>query len=103
MSDAAPPFEHDVSESIRARAMSLPEAVEGSSCVNRAFSAGGKNFVFYGEKDLTCTLRLKRAEGWTKVVFSPHDAPPQDDLEAWITESYRLLAPKRLVARLESS
>jgi len=80
--------------------MSFPDAVEGSSCVNRAFSAGGKNFVFYGEKADTCTLRLKLASGWTKVEFHPDDAPSVDEIEGWVTESFMLLAPKKVQAKL---
>ncbi len=67
-----------------------------SSCVNRAFSAGGKNFVFLGEKDDLCTLRLKRAGGWEKIEFDPSSPPPASDLEAWVDESFTLLAPKRV-------
>ena len=99
--DDIPPFEHAVSETIRARAMSFPDAVEGSSCVNRAFSAGGKNFVFYGEKADVCTLRLKLAAGWTKVEFQPDDPPPLGEIEDWMTESFLLLVPKKVQAKLD--
>ena len=117
MADAPEQFRYDVSDSIRAHAMSFPETEEGSSCVNRAFKAGGKNFVFLGEKDDTCTLRLKldaslpevteratadpdRYEmgtgGWTKVVFPGDDPPAAADLEQWVTESFFLLAPNKV-------
>ena len=92
----APDFRYGVSEAIRRHAMTFPEATEGSSCVNRAFSAGGKNFVFLGEKDDLCTLRLKRAGGWEKIEFDPSSPPPASDLEAWVDESFTLLAPKRV-------
>ena len=73
-----------------------------------------------GEKDDQCTVRLKLAAsvpevtalagnaperyevgtgGWTKMVFPPDDHPPVGDLERWITESFFLLAPKK-VAKL---
>ena len=91
-----PNFRYDVSEAVRRYAMTFPEAAEGSSCVNRAFSAGGKNFVFLGEKDDLCTLRLKRAGGWEKIEFDPASPPPASDLEAWVEESFTLLAPKRV-------
>lgn len=96
---SVPAFEHAISESIRTHAMSFPDAVEGSSCVNRAFSVGGKNFVFYGEKAAVCTLRLKLADGWTKIEFDPGDAPPLADIEQWVTESFMLLAPKKFRAK----
>ncbi len=115
-------FRHAVSETIRAHALTYPQAGEGSSCVNRAFSAGGKNFAFLGEKDDECKLRLKldasipdleaRAVdqpdrwqvgkgGWVLLTFPPADAPNDDDLHRWITESFRLLVPKKVVALLD--
>ncbi len=122
MGSAPDKFQYDLSEAIRAMAMALPEATEGQSCVNRAFKAGGKNFAFLGEKDGECGLRLKldasiddltrRAKtqpdryqvgnhGWTMLRFAPDEPPNTNDLEAWILESYRLLAPKKIVATLD--
>ena len=97
MADTPPPFRHELSETIRRIALRYPETEEGSSCVNRAFKAGGKNFVFLGEKDDVCKMRLKLEDGgWTLLEFSPDDPPPVADLERWIDESFRLLAPKRV-------
>jgi hypothetical protein len=122
MGDVAEEFQHKISERIRSHAMSFPETTEGTSCVNRAFKAGGKNFVFLGEKDDECNIRLKLdaslpeiqalAEtdprrwdvgmgGWTMLRFSPDDPPDTMDLERWITESFMLLAPKKVLALLE--
>lgn len=89
-------FQYEISDAIRAHAMGFPETAEGASCVNRAFSSGGKNFVFLGEKPDLCTMRLKLADGWQKIEFAPDDAPPLAEIEAWITESFFLLAPKRV-------
>lgn len=122
MGDVQEQFRYAVSEKIRSHALTFPESVEGSSCVNRAFKAGGKNFAFLGEKDDECTLRLKldssiaelekRAEtdadgwqvgkgGWVLLKFRPADAPKIADLRRWITESFCLLAPKKIVAMLD--
>lgn len=110
-------FMHEVSEQIRQHALTFPQTEEGSSCVNRAFKAGGKNFAFLGEKEEECNIRLKldasipeiqeRAEaegrpwdvgkaGWTMLRFPPDDPPPAQDLERWVTESFMLLAPKKV-------
>ena len=113
MGDAPETFRYAVSEKIRSHAMTFPDAAEGSSCVNRAFKSGGKNFAFLGEKDGECKLRLKLDEsiselkayaaddpegwqvgsgGWVLVTFAPSDAPKVADLRRWITESFRLRA-----------
>ncbi len=116
-------FQHAVSETIRDHAMTFPQTEEGSSCVNRAFKAGGKNFAFLGEKEDHCNLRLKLNSsipevtalakedperwqvgtgGWTLLRFPPDDPPATDDLERWVTESFLLLAPKKVIAQLET-
>jgi len=38
--------------------------------------------------------------GWVTGTFGPKEAPPLDLLEDWIDESYRVQAPKKLVATL---
>jgi predicted DNA-binding protein (MmcQ/YjbR family) len=41
--------------------------------------------------------------GWVTSAFSDHDDPPVDILCDWIEESYRAIAPKKLVAQLDDS
>ena len=41
--------------------------------------------------------------GWVSARFEPKDDPPLEILKGWIRESYRAVAPKKLVAELESS
>ena len=117
-------FRYPVSETIRTHAMTFPKTEEGMSCVNRAFSAGGKNFLFLGEKEDECSLRLKVADsipelqalanqdaerwqvgkaGWALLRFPPDDAPAPADLARWVTESFLLLAPKKVSALLDRS
>lgn len=38
--------------------------------------------------------------GWVSVELAPGETPPVDLLKAWIDESYRAQAPKRLLASL---
>ena len=38
--------------------------------------------------------------GWVTATFGPKEAPPLDLLKDWIDESYRVQAPKKLVATL---
>ena len=101
MANAPETFQNPICDTIRDFAMTFPEANEGTSCVNRAFKAGTKNFVFLGEKGSHCTLRLKLADGWQKIEFEADEPPPVSDLEAWITESFLLLAPKKIAAQLD--
>ena len=39
--------------------------------------------------------------GWVTAEFAPKDKPPLDILEAWIDESFRAIAPKKVVAAME--
>ncbi len=41
--------------------------------------------------------------GWVSATFEPKDRPPAEILKEWILESYRAVAPKKLVAELEIS
>lgn len=110
--------ESDGTRALRAIAASYPETEEVGVCVNTSFKALGKAFAFVGAKPEGYSLRLKlkasleEAErlaaetpsvysvgkfGWTLVKL-PHDERLPDDLAArWIDESFRLLAPKKLV------
>ena len=89
-----------------------------------AVKVKGKTFVFMGvdKERLGLSLKLPRSRefalemhaftkptpyglgksGWITAEFGAKDKPPLDILEAWIDESYRAVAPKRLVTRLES-
>ncbi len=40
--------------------------------------------------------------GWVTARFALREKPPVDLLKQWIDESYRAIAPKRLVASLEA-
>ncbi len=124
MGEAAEQFRFAISDAIRSHAMSFPESDEGSSCVNRAFKAGGKNFAFLGERKGEITLRLKVAEsipeleaiaavdaeraqvgkgGWALLKFAPHDPPAIEHLRRWVTESFHILAPKKVIAEFNAT
>ena len=106
---------------IRKLALGYPEVEETDSCVHRAFKARGKSFVFLGMKDETYSVRLKLKDsldeaeslaaespenfdvgmhGWTLVTFPHSRSPPRGLMKRWIDESFRLLAPRSLVAEL---
>ena len=111
---------------LRKHALSLPETTEGASCNKAAFKAGAKNFFFLWEGEgpekgafdamLKLTGSLAESEklakskpdnyrvgksGWVNARFEPGAGPPAGLIERWIEESYRALAPKKLVAQMD--
>ena len=115
-------FTHPLCLALRERALSLPEVSEGASCVNRAFKARKKNFLFLGEKpdEIRVMVELgpslgeveQRAQDDPRIQVGKHgwltlrcalDAPlPTELLRGWVEESYRLVAPKTLVRQLDA-
>jgi predicted DNA-binding protein (MmcQ/YjbR family) len=110
-----------LAEAVRAFASSLPEAWEDHPWGESVFKVGKKVFVFFGEDDperpfgLAVKLPMSNAQalalpwvapagygldrgGW--VSATPPDDIPVDLIAEWIEESYRAVAPKKLVARL---
>ena len=107
---------------VLAFALALPGAYEDHPWDEDVAKVGGKIFVFLGladsqEPGMTVKLResheqalsvpaacptgygLGRA-GWVTVPFGER-TPPLPVLKDWVEESYRLVAPKQLVAELE--
>jgi predicted DNA-binding protein (MmcQ/YjbR family) len=98
-------------------ALSLPEAWEDHPWDETVVKVRRKIFVFLGGERLTVkldeahghALSIDGAQptgyglgkaGWVTV---PHADVPPDVACDWIEESYRLVAPKRLVAALDSA
>jgi len=115
-----------VSRELRAFAMGLPEATEDFPWGDRVAKVNGKVFVFLGLDPVPggpigLSLKLPASgqealdlpftkptgyglgkSGWVTSTFEPGDALPVEILKAWIVESYRAIAPKKLLARLEA-
>ncbi len=110
-----------VTEALRKLALKYPEANEGVVCDKSSFKAGKKGFFFMGVHGDAFDIKVKldaslpEAEqlvakdgdtygvggaGWTSATFTGGKTPPKGLMEKWIDESYRLLAPKKLVAQL---
>ncbi len=109
--------------------MTFPGATEDFPWGERVAKVNGKVFVFLGcepakgaagEMGLSVKLPVSCEEalelpftkptgyglgkaGWVSASFREKDAPPIDILKAWIRESYRSIAPKKLIDDLESS
>jgi hypothetical protein len=108
-------------QALRRIALAYPDTQEGTSCTKRAFKVRNKSFLFVGSNDRGYNVMVKLGgslpeaaalaetqptqyklglHGWTTVTFRHDQSPPAGLLERWIDESYRLLAPKSLLAML---
>src|SRR5262249_21237923 len=116
-------FECAAMQALRKIALRYPEAEEGIACKGTALECltvkvRDKAFLFLGKSALrlklggslpeAAKLAAKQPDhyragggGWVKVVMGAGNSPPLDMLARWIDESYRLLASKQLVAKLE--
>lgn len=110
-----------VEAALRDFALAYPESSEEFPWGHRAIKVKGKTFVFLsleeGELSLSAKLPLSSVaalalpfaspthyglgkSGWVTARFAKGDEIPLELLESWIDESYRAIAPKKLVARL---
>ena len=106
---------------LRAFALAYPETVEEFPWGERVIKVRKKVFLFLGRAKggLALSVKLPSSSlmamslpfasptgyglgksGWVTAEFGPRDRPPTDLLRRWIDESYRAVAPKRLVASL---
>jgi predicted DNA-binding protein (MmcQ/YjbR family) len=105
-------------------ALRLPGAYEDHPWGERVAKVKGKVFVFLGVPDQGLSLSVKLPSsgtmalglpfatptayglgksGWVTARFGPKDKPPVAVLKQWIDESYRAVAPKRLLRSPASS
>jgi predicted DNA-binding protein (MmcQ/YjbR family) len=110
------------SEQLRSFALARPEAWEDHPWGELVVKVGKKIFVFLGAADPIERITVKLTEshpaamavrgaepagyglgkaGWVLVPVAGPGAPEVDEIEEWIDESYRAVAPKRLVRHLD--
>ncbi len=106
---------------LRDFALGYPEAHEDFPWGERALKVKGKVFLFMGgaQGGLGLSLKLPHSReaalmlpfatptgyglgksGWVSAQFPKGEKPPLELLRQWIDESYRAVAPKKLVALL---
>lgn len=106
---------------LRKYALSFPEAYEEFPWGERVIKVNKRIFVFMhgSAEELRVTTKLPQSygaallapfckptgyglgkSGWVTASFKKGDQPPFDVLKSWIDESYRAVAPKRLVSTL---
>ena len=110
-----------IEKRLRAAALGYPESYEDSPWGDRVVKVRGKIFLFLGLGDDALGLSVKiphsndgalalpftrptgyglgRA-GWVSARFASARQVPEDLVREWIDESYRAVAPKRIVAGL---
>ncbi len=110
-----------IEDRLRKRALAYPGATEDHPWGETAIKVNGKGFVFMGENDRKVSISVKLPfsrdmahdlpfaepthyglgkHGWVTAHLDPKAKPPLELIEAWIDESYRAVAPKKLVAQL---
>ncbi|MDT0483383.1 MmcQ/YjbR family DNA-binding protein [Streptomyces doebereineriae] len=114
-------------DKVREFALGLPGAAEEFPWGETVAKVNKKVFVFLGVSDgsypMGVTVKLKDAEahahaltspgaepagyglgkaGWVRVPLAEKGSPATDLLCDWIEESYRAIAPKRLIAELDA-
>ena len=110
-----------VEAALRGFALGFPETHEDFPWGERVIKVRKKVFVFMGLGDGGLSLSVKLPEsqiialmlpftestgyglgksGWVTARFDPQEKPPEDMLCEWVEESYRAVAPKKLVAAL---
>lgn len=108
---------------LRALALSYPETREDLPWGESAFKVRGKTFIFarVSEEGLHISVKLPTMRefaleypftkptpyglgksGWVSAEFAGTAAIPFDLIEAWVAESYRAIAPRKLLMVLEA-
>lgn len=115
---------YETAEAMRAFALRLPGATEDFPWGDRVAKVNKKVFIFMGRADdmsdgLGFSVKLPTSgsavlarpnakptgyglgkAGWVSVTYAATDQPPLDEILAWIAESYRAVAPKKLARAL---
>ena len=108
---------------LREAGMAYPEVTEEFPWGHRTLKVNGKAFIFMGingEEGLSLSVKLPQSNGaalmlpfaeptgyglgksgWVSASFGAKDTPPLEMLRQWLDESYRAVAPKKLVAWLD--
>ena len=111
-------------QALRTRALSYPEAHEDHPWGESAIKVRGKAFLCMhaSNKELSLSTKLPEScaaalmlpfaeptgyglgkSGWITARFGADEDPPLAILHEWIDESYRAIAPKKLLAALPAS
>ena len=111
-------------QALRKLALAYPGAYEEFPWGHRAMKVKGKAFLFMATEDEELSLSVKLPvssagalmlpfaeptgyglgkSGWVTSRFGPRDDVPVPILRSWIDESYRSMAPKKLLDQLSTT
>lgn len=106
---------------LREVALGYPETHEDFPWGHRVIKVKGKAFIFMGNETggLSLSVKLPQSNaaalmmpfatptgyglgksGWVSAEFPKGQQPPMEMLRQWLDESYRAVAPKKLVAQI---
>jgi predicted DNA-binding protein (MmcQ/YjbR family) len=109
---------------LRTKALEYPETTEDFPWGHRALKVKGKAFIFMGGEGgvFSFSVKLKDSladalemgdvepthyglgkHGWVTATVNPGRDAPTETFVKWVDESYRLVAPKKLVAQLDGN
>lgn len=118
-----PPDPRSLEGLLRTRALAFPEATEDFPWGERAIKVRGKAFLFLRGEGTTVSFSVKLPQsaadalelsyvepthyglgkhGWVTATVDASREAPVDTFAEWLTESYRAVAPKKLVAALDA-
>lgn len=110
-----------IETALRKQAMAYPEVTEDFPWGHRALKVKGKAFLFLSldENGLSFSLKLPMSgaaaltlpftepthyglgkHGWVTATLPEGKKAPLELFEAWLEESYRAIAPKKLVSQV---
>ena len=113
----------EIETALRDYALSLPEATEDFPWGERAIKVKGKAFLFMraSAEEVSFSVKLPHSRffvldlpntepthyglgkhGWVTARFTGAPKPSLDTYKMWVEESYRAVAPKKLVAQLDA-
>jgi predicted DNA-binding protein (MmcQ/YjbR family) len=114
-----------VKATLRALALAYPGATEEFPWGERVVKVNKKVFVFLGRAEgdeLGLSVKLPASKGmalllpfaaptgyglgkagWVTARFGPKDKPPLEMLRQWLDESYRAVAPRKLIDELDGA
>jgi predicted DNA-binding protein (MmcQ/YjbR family) len=119
---AAKPSLKLIEKKLREFALDYPDTTEDFPWGHSAFKVNKKVFLFLAndKRELSMSMKLPNSgkaalknsfaspteygmgkHGWVTTRFAPGDAVPLDLLTDWIDESFRAIAPKKILAFLD--